>query len=103
LTNGLLRFPVVDLLYNGFNHWSVGKFNTWFHEWNRCGNETTLPWGILKNGIKPDLMLPVLLWYLPHGLIGILIVGILSAAMSSECYNPFIGSGNGRGSLTEAR
>jgi hypothetical protein len=28
LTNGLLRFPVVDLLYNGFNHWSVGKFNT---------------------------------------------------------------------------
>jgi Na+/proline symporter len=37
-----------------------------------------------KNGIKADLMVPVFIMkYLPHGLIGILMVGILSAAMSS--------------------
>ena len=37
-----------------------------------------------SNGIKPDLMIPVfILKYLPHGLIGLLMVGVLSAAMSS--------------------
>ena len=36
------------------------------------------------NGAKADLMMPVfIIKYLPHGLIGILVVGILSAAMSS--------------------
>ena len=35
-------------------------------------------------GIKPDLMVPVfIIKYLPHGVIGILMVGILSAAMST--------------------
>jgi Na+/proline symporter len=37
-----------------------------------------------NNGIKADLMMPVfILKYLPHGLIGLLMIGILSAAMSS--------------------
>jgi Na+/proline symporter len=36
------------------------------------------------HGVKADLMIPVFIMkYLPHGLIGILMVGILSAAMSS--------------------
>ena len=36
------------------------------------------------NGLKADLMVPVfIIKYLPHGLIGILMIGILSAAMSS--------------------
>jgi len=37
-----------------------------------------------KSGVKPDLMMPVfILRYLPHGMIGILMTGILSATMSS--------------------
>ncbi|MEZ4687400.1 MAG: hypothetical protein R3B47_15425 [Bacteroidia bacterium] len=38
-----------------------------------------------SSGIKLDLMIPVfILKYLPHGLIGVLMVGIMSAAMSSS-------------------
>jgi Na+/proline symporter len=37
-----------------------------------------------SSGVKPDLMVPVFITkYLPHGVIGLLMVGILSAAMSS--------------------
>ena len=51
---------------------------------NALCNDYHYPEQFLANGIKADLMIPVFITkYLPHGLIGILIVGILSAAMSS--------------------
>jgi SSS family transporter len=85
LANGLLRFPVV------FLYCMVGLF---------IGGLVTLapdfladigamtqkyfPEEYAVNGTKPDLMIPIfIIKYLPHGFIGLLMVGILSAAMSS--------------------
>ncbi|NRT14365.1 SSS family transporter [Flavobacterium sp. 28A] len=85
LTNGLLRFPVV-LTYciMGLIIGALVHLTPDFMSEIAAVTQKHYPEEFLKNGIKPDLMLPVFIMkYLPHGLIGILIVGILSAAMSS--------------------
>lgn len=85
LANGLLRFPVVLIyclmgLIIGELVMSTPEFLT------DMQNLTAkhFPEEFAKSGIKADLMMPVfILNYLPHGLIGLLMVGIMSAAMSS--------------------
>lgn len=85
LANGLLRFPVV-LIYCTMGL-IIGGLVTQAPDFLQDIVETTqkyFPEDFAKNGIKADLMIPVFIMkYLPHGLIGILMVGILSAAMSS--------------------
>jgi len=85
LANGLLRFPVV-LVYCIMGL-IIGGLVTVVPEFsNEIAAMTQLhyPEFYAASGVKPDLMIPVfIIKYLPHGLIGILIVGILSAAMSS--------------------
>ncbi len=85
LANGLLRFPVV-LIYCAMGL-VIGGLVTLAPDFLQEITDTSqkyFPEEFAKNGIKPDLMLPVFIMkYLPHGLIGILMVGILSAAMSS--------------------
>ena len=55
-----------------------------FYESIRETTRIHFPAEYAKSGIKPDLMVPVFITkYLPNGLIGILMVGIMSAAMSS--------------------
>jgi SSS family transporter len=85
LVNGLFRFPVV-LVYCLMGL-IIGGFITVAPDFLQDIASTTqqhFPDEFAKNGIKADLMLPVFIMkYLPHGLIGILMVGILSAAMSS--------------------
>lgn len=85
LANGLLRFPVVlvycvlGLVIGGL----VQVLPDFLNEITIM-TKTHYPEFYATNGIKPDLMIPVfIVRYLPHGLIGILVVGILSAAMSS--------------------
>ncbi len=85
LANGLLRFPVVliyctmGLILGGL----VSLAPDFLDEIART-TQKHFPEEFAKNGIKADLMVPVfIVKYLPHGLIGILMVGILSAAMSS--------------------
>ena len=71
LVNGLLRFPIT-LLYSIMGL-VVGTFAL-----------MTPAFSSLIPADKPDLLIPVFIRdYLPHGLIGLLIVAILSAAMSS--------------------
>jgi len=85
LANGLLRFPVVLIyclmgLIIGELVMSTPELLT------DIQNLTAkhFPAEFEKSGIKADLMMPVfILNYLPHGLIGLLMVGIMSAAMSS--------------------
>ncbi len=85
LANGLLRFPVV-LMYCIMGL-IIGALVTFLPDFSADINtmtQTHYPEFYATNGVKPDLMIPVfIIKYLPHGLIGILIVGILSAAMSS--------------------
>lgn len=85
LANGLLRFPVV-LIYCIMGL-VIGGLVTLAPDFLQEIANTTqkyFPEEFAKNGIKADLMIPVFIMkYLPHGLIGILMVGILSAAMSS--------------------
>jgi len=85
LANGLLRFPVV-LVYCVMGL-VIGGLVTLAPDFLQEIADTTqkhFPEDFAKNGIKVDLMIPVfIIKYLPHGLIGILMVGILSAAMSS--------------------
>lgn len=85
LANGLLRFSVV-LIYCTMGL-IIGGLVTQAPDFLQDIVETTqkyFPEDFAKNGIKADLMIPVFIMkYLPHGLIGILMVGILSAAMSS--------------------
>jgi len=85
LANGILRFPVV-LIYCTMGL-IIGGLVTQAPDFLQDIVETTqkyFPEDFAKNGIKADLMIPVFIMkYLPHGLIGILMVGILSAAMSS--------------------
>ncbi|MGB5821293.1 MAG: sodium/solute symporter [Saonia sp.] len=85
LANGLLRFPVV-LLYC-FMGLIIGALVTSAPDFM---NEITLmtqkyfPQEYARSGSKADLMIPIFITkYLPHGFIGLLMVGILSAAMSS--------------------
>ncbi len=85
LANGLLRFPVV-LIYCIMGL-IIGALVTKSPEFlGEIQNVTQkhFPIEFEKSGIKADLMMPVfILKYLPHGMIGLLMVGILSAAMSS--------------------
>jgi SSS family transporter len=85
LANGLLRFPVV-LTYCAMGLVIGGLVSVAPDFLNEIALTTQkyFPEEFAKTGIKVDLMLPVfIIKYLPHGLIGILMVGILSAAMSS--------------------
>lgn len=85
LANGLLRFPVV-LIYCLMGLVIGGLVQVLPNFLNEITimTKTHYPEFYATNGIKPDLMIPVfIVRYLPHGLIGILIIGILSAAMSS--------------------
>jgi SSS family transporter len=85
LANGLLRFPVVFIYC--IMGLVIGGLVTLAPDFLQDIANTTqkyFPEEFAKNGIKADLMIPVFIMkYLPHGLIGILMVGILSAAMSS--------------------
>jgi SSS family transporter len=85
LANGLLRFPVV-LLYSVMGL-IIGSLAINTPDFMNAIVEITkqhFPEEYANNGIKADLMMPVfILKYLPHGLIGLLMIGILSAAMSS--------------------
>lgn len=83
--NGVLRFPVVliycslGLVLGGFILVAPD-----FVDELAAVTQRYFPKEYASSGIKPDLMVPVfIINYLPHGLIGILMVGILSAAMSS--------------------
>lgn len=85
LANGLLRFPVV-LIYCTMGLVIGGLVTVapdFLHE-IAITTQRYFPEEFARTGMKVDLMLPVfIIKYLPHGLIGILMVGILSAAMSS--------------------
>jgi SSS family transporter len=83
--NGVLRMPVVfiyttmGLVLGGF----ILVAPDFLAELSAV-TERHFPKEFASSGIKPDLMVPVFITnYLPHGVIGILMVGILSAAMSS--------------------
>lgn len=85
LANGLLRFPVV-LIYCTMGLVIGGLVSIAPDFLNEISLTTQkyFPEEYAITGMKVDLMLPVfIIKYLPHGLIGILMVGILSAAMSS--------------------
>jgi len=85
MANGLLRFPVVFVYC--IMGLVIGGLITLIPEFSNEINSMTqnyFPEYYATNGAKADLMMPVfIIKYLPHGLIGILVVGILSAAMSS--------------------
>ncbi len=85
LANGVLRFPVV-LVYciMGLMVGTLALNNVEFMEAIKEVTRVHFPDEFASSGIKADLMIPVfILEYLPHGLIGLLMVGVLSAAMSS--------------------
>ena len=85
LANGLLRFPIV-LVYciMGLIIGALVSLAPDFSGEIARVTEVHFPEEYAKSGIKPDLMIPVfILKYLPHGVIGILMIGIMSAAMSS--------------------
>jgi len=85
LANGLLRFPVV-LVYciMGLVIGGLVTLAPDFLDEIAATTQRHFPEEFAKNGLKVDLMIPVFIMkYLPHGLIGVLMVGILSAAMSS--------------------
>lgn len=85
LANGLLRFPVVLVYCIMGLIIGLFAFNTpEFMGAIEAVTQQHFPEEFASHGIKPDLMMPVfILEYLPHGMIGILMIGILSAAMSS--------------------
>lgn len=83
--NGMLRLPVV-LVYCTMGLVLGGLISVApdFLEDISLITQKYFPEEYASVGIKPDLMVPVFITkYLPHGVIGILMVGILSAAMSS--------------------
>jgi SSS family transporter len=85
LANGLLRFPIV-LIYciMGLVIGGLITIAPGFLEEIAITTQKYFPEEYAAHGVKADLMIPVFIMkYLPHGLIGILMVGILSAAMSS--------------------
>ncbi|RKR14881.1 SSS family transporter [Maribacter vaceletii] len=85
LANGLLRFPVVLLYCSiGLIIGGLVSMSPDFLEDIALMTQKYFPEEFAKNGVKADLMMPIfIIKYLPHGLIGLLMVGILSAAMSS--------------------
>jgi len=85
LANGVLRFPVV-LVYcmMGLIIGSLVMNTPDFLADIQSLTQRHFPEEYANNGIKADLMMPVFIMkYLPHGLIGLLMIGIMSAAMSS--------------------
>jgi len=85
MANGLLRFPVV-LVYSimGLIVGGLVLLAPDFLSDIAMATQRHFPTEYAANGIKSDLMIPVfIVKYLPNGLIGILMIGILSAAMSS--------------------
>lgn len=85
LANGLLRFPVV-LVYcmMGLIIGELVMNTPEFLSDIQNLTEKHFPTEYAASGIKADLMMPVFIMnYLPHGLIGLLMIGIMSAAMSS--------------------
>jgi len=85
LANGLLRFPVV-LVYciMGLIIGSLVMSSPDFLGEIQSVTQKHFPVEYANNGMKADLMMPVFIMeYLPHGLIGLLMIGIMSAAMSS--------------------
>ncbi|MCD4770594.1 MAG: sodium/solute symporter [Bacteroidales bacterium] len=85
LANGVLRFPIV-MVYCTMGLF-IGALVTLAPDFLTSIADMTqkhFPQEFAEAGLKPDLMIPVfIVKYLPHGLIGILIIGILSAAMST--------------------
>jgi SSS family transporter len=85
MVNGLFRFPVV-FAYCGMGL-IVGSYVVSNPEFMTSLQELSARYfgaELAPGEIKTDLMIPVFIRdYLPHGVIGILIVAILSAAMSS--------------------
>ncbi|MEM6724758.1 MAG: sodium transporter, partial [Bacteroidota bacterium] len=85
LANGLLRFPVV-LVYCLMGL-IIGAYALQTPEFMASIGEVTqkhFPTEYANNGMKADLLMPIfILNYLPHGMIGLLMIGIMSAAMSS--------------------
>lgn len=85
LANGLLRFPVVLVycimgLIIGALVMNAPEFLSDIQDIT----EKHFPAEYASSGIKADLMMPVfIIKYLPHGMIGLLMIGIMSAAMSS--------------------
>lgn len=85
LANGLLRFPVV-LVYciMGLIIGALVTSAPDFMQEIAATTQQHFPEDAVNGGIKADLMIPVfIVKYLPHGVIGLLMVAILSAAMSS--------------------
>ncbi len=85
LANGLLRFPVV-LIYctMGLVIGTLVVTTPDFLNDIALITQKYFPEEATNGGIKADLMIPVfIIKYLPHGFIGLLMVAILSAAMSS--------------------
>jgi SSS family transporter len=85
LANGLFRFPVV-LTYSvmGLIIGSLVTLAPDFLHQIALTTQKYFPAEYAQYGLKADLMVPVfIIKYLPNGLIGILMIGILSAAMSS--------------------
>lgn len=85
LANGLLRFPVV-LVYciMGLIIGALVSSSPDFMAELVAVTAKHFPAAAANNGINTDLMIPVfIIKYLPHGIIGLLMVAILSAAMSS--------------------
>ena len=85
LANGLLRFPVV-LIYctMGLIIGALVTVAPDFLEQILTTTQKHFPDEAVNGGVKADLMIPVfIIKYLPHGFIGLLMVAILSAAMSS--------------------
>ncbi len=85
LANGLLRFPVVFLYcMMGLFIGGLVMLAPDFLADIGAMTQKYFPEEYALNGTKPDLMIPIfIIKYLPHGFIGLLMVGILSAAMSS--------------------
>jgi len=85
LANGLLRFPVV-MVYCTMGLF-IGALLTAAPDFMAdigTATQKHFPTDYAASGYKADLMIPVFITkYLPHGFIGILMVAILSAAMSS--------------------
>lgn len=85
LANGLLRFPVV-LIYctMGLIIGSLVSLSPDFMADIAATTQKYFPSDYASSGFKADLMIPVfIVRYLPHGFIGLLMVAIMSAAMSS--------------------
>lgn len=85
LANGLLRFPVVLVYcFMGLLIGNLVASAPDFLAEIQGLTQKHFPQEYASTGIKADLMMPVfIMQYLPHGMIGLLMIGIMSAAMSS--------------------